>query len=163
MALTKEKKSQILDKVKKAVADSASVVFVNFHGLPVNLADDLRGNLRNSDTSYMVAKKTLAKLALSSSNIEGEMPELPGEIALAYGSDLLSPAKAVFDFGKKNPEMIKIVGGVFEGRFMDANSMIEIAKIPPKEVLYGQFVNVINSPIQGLVIALDQFAKKQTA
>ena len=163
MALTKDKKSKILSNLKQAVADANSIVFVNFHGLPVNLTDELRGGLRESDTSYMVARKTLIKLALDEAKIEGEMPELTGEIALAYGQDLLNPAKSVYDFSKKNPDLISIVGGVFEGRYMDSEAMTTIAKIPPREVLYGQLVNVINSPIQGLVITLDQFAQTKTA
>ncbi len=163
MALTKDKKSKILSNLKQEVAGANSIVFVNFHGLPVNLTDELRGVLRESDTNYMVARKTLIKLALDEAKIEGEMPELVGEIALAYGQDLLNPAKSVYDFSKKNPDLISIVGGVFEGHYMDSGAMTTIAKIPPREVLYGQLVNVINSPIQGLVIALDQFAQTKTA
>jgi len=163
MALTKERKKQVLTKIKEAVTKAESIAFVNFHGLPVELADVLRGKLRDDGTSYLVAKKTLIKLALADQEIEGELPDLPGEIAMAYGDDLVLPAKGVYQFGKDNPNMIKIVGGIFEKKFMSEMEMTEIAKIPPREVLYGQFVNIINYPIQGLVIALDQFAKKQEA
>lgn len=102
--------------------------------------------------------------------IEGEMPALEGEIAIAYsqsadeaGDDQLAPAKGVYDFAKKNPELLKIVGGVFEGKYMDAKEMMSVATIPGREVLLGMLVNVINSPIQGLVMALDAIAKKQEA
>jgi ribosomal protein L10 len=53
------------------------------------------------------------------------------------------------------------LGGVFEGRYMTRDEIVNIASIPPMNTLLGMFVNVINSPIQGLVIALDQIAKKQ--
>jgi len=163
MALTKEKKIKVLDKIRQATKESASMVFVNFHGLKVSAVDELRSNLRSEGTSYMVAKKTLVKIALSEGGFEGETPELEGEVAIAYGDDLLLPAKGVYDFSKSNPDLIKIAGGVFEGRFMSAEEMTTVAKIPPREVLLGQLVNVINSPIQGLVMALDQIAKKQEA
>ncbi|MDQ5957895.1 MAG: large subunit ribosomal protein, partial [Patescibacteria group bacterium] len=129
------------------------------HGLTVAGADELRKNLRQVGAGYSVAKKTLVKMALGDVGIAGELPSLPGEIAIAYSdSDALAPAKSVFDFGKKNPNTVAIVGGVFEGKFMNAESMMEIAKIPGREVLYGQVANMLNWPIQGLVVALDQIA-----
>jgi ribosomal protein L10 len=56
--------------------------------------------------------------------------------------------------------LLKIIGGVFGGKFVDGKTMLGIATIPSREILLGQFVNIINSPIQGLVMALDQIAKK---
>ena len=163
MALSKDKKANILDKLRQVVKSSKSLVFVNFHGLTVNLADELRSGLRGQDVSYTVAKKTLVKLALEEGKLDGEAPDLPGEIAIAYGDDLILPAKGIYEFSQKNPKLVSIVGGVFEGRFMNAEEMNEVAKIPGQKVLYGQFVNLLNSPIQGLVIALDQIATKQEA
>ncbi len=163
MAITKEKKVAILDKIKKDVKKANSIVFVNFHGLPVNTTTAMRGTLREGGVGYLVAKKTLIKRAFADFGLTGEMPVLDGEIALAYGDDLIAPARGVYEVQKKNPELVKIVGGVFEGRYMDAKEMMTIATIPAREVLYAQFVNLINSPIQGLVMALDQIAKKQEA
>ena len=58
-------------------------------------------------------------------------------------------------------DVLALVGGMFEGAFLTAEKMIAIATIPPMGVLRGMFVNVINSPIQGLVMALDQISKKK--
>lgn len=160
MAITKDKKVKIVDKLKKALADSNSVVFVNFQGLSVPQATELRETLREQSVGYTVAKKSLIKLALNDAKFSGQMPELPGEIALAYGTDLVAPAKGIHEFGKK-AEQLSIVGGVFEGEYMDKVAMTSIAEIPPREVLYGQFVNMINYPIQGLVIALNSIADKK--
>jgi len=76
---------------------------------------------------------------------------------------LLSPARGVFEFQKKHKDQVSIIGGVFEGKYMNQSEMTEIATIPPRQVLLGQFVNLINSPIQGLVIALDGIADKKEA
>lgn len=160
MAITKEKKAEILKKLKQSLADSKTAVFVNFAGLSVNEATELRRELRNMEVGYMVAKKTLIKRALNETGASGEMPELPGEVAVAFGVDLVAPAKGVYDFGQKSKKL-DILGGIFEGSFMDKASMMEIAEIPPREILYGKLANVINSPIQGLVIALDQLAEKK--
>jgi len=86
------------------------------------------------------------------------MPNLEGMVAIAYGDDLLSPAREVFNFHKTHKDNVSIVGGVYEGKFMSQEEMMAVATIPPIEVLYGQFVNVINSPIQGFVMALNAIA-----
>ncbi|MFA6339240.1 MAG: 50S ribosomal protein L10 [Candidatus Paceibacterota bacterium] len=161
MALTKQEKTEVIEKVNDALKDSASVVFVNFHGLSVKDATDVRRALRNSEVGYIVAKKTLAKRALDEKKVEGEMPELPGELAIAYGSDLIAPAREVYSFQKKLADKISIVGGIFEGKYMNKEQMMEIALIPSRQTLYAQFVNLINSPIQGLVIALDAIANSK--
>ncbi len=163
MAISKQKKADIVKKVKEGLSQAKTIVFVNFHGLPVSTTTEMRKSLREKNVGYVVAKKSLIGLAFKGLSVEGQMPELPGEIALAYGEDLLDPAKGVYEYQKKNAELVKIVGGVFEGRFVDAPKMMSIAMIPPRGVLYGQFVNLINSPIQGFVMALDQIANKQEA
>ncbi|MBU2330057.1 50S ribosomal protein L10, partial [Patescibacteria group bacterium] len=68
-----------------------------------------------------------------------------------------------YEHGKKHKDSLTIVGGIFDGAFADAVAMNAIATIPPVPVLRGMFVNVINSPIQGLVIALDQIREKKAA
>lgn len=163
MAITKQKKKEIYEKVTKAVGDADSVVFVNFHGLTVAATNELRVGLRKGGVGYTVAKKTLVKRALSDAKISGEMPELPGELAIAYSEDLIAPAREVYEFQKTHKDNVAILGGVFEGKFMDQEAMLGIATIPPVPVLRGMFVNVINSPIQGLVVALSKIAEKKTA
>lgn len=168
MAITKEKKSSIITRVKDIVSKGKTLVFVNFHGLTVAGVNDLRRLLREKGVGYYVAKKTLIKKAFAGASVEGSLPELEGEVAIAFLSggpteneDILVPVKEVYGFHKKNAEVLKIIGGVFEGKFTDAGEMLALAKIPSREVLLGQLVNVINSPIQGLVIALDAIAKQK--
>ncbi len=161
MAISKNKKQEILEKTQKIFKNSNSVVFVNFHGLNVSDTTQLRNNLREEDSLYTVTKKTLVKKALEKISFKGDMPELGGELALAYGSDSIAPARGVYEFQKKNKENIAILGGIFEGSFVDQEKMLAIAQIPSLQVLRGQFVNVINSPIQGFVIALSKIADKK--
>ncbi len=161
MAITKEKKKEITHKIEGIIKDSKSLVFVNFHGLPVSDMTTMRGTLREKGLGMFVTKKTLAKRAMNDAKLEGELPELPGELALAYGADLLAPAREVFEFQKKHKEALTILGGVFEGRYMDKTQMMDIALIPPLQTLYGQFVNLINSPLQRFAVALDQIAQKK--
>ena len=164
MAITKQKKSEILEGLNKIFKEAKTVVFVNFHKLSVADATTLRSDLRKSGVNYLVAKKTLTKKAIADSKVGGEVPEMEGELALAYlakGDDITSPARSIHDFGKTHKDMLSIMGGVFEGKLVNREVMTEIALIPSMQTLRAQFVNVINSPIQGLAMVLDQIAKSK--
>lgn len=163
MPITRQKKEEVVQHATEAVKNASSVVFVNFHGLNVTDTTTLRQNLREQNVSYVVAKKTLVKRALDAAGVSGEQPELEGELALAYGDDLVVPAREVYGFQKQHEGKLSIIGGVFDGAYMNQEQMMDIATIPPTPVLYGQFLNVINSPIQGLAVALDQIAQKREA
>lgn len=160
MPISKEKKKELLTKLK-TVASAKSLAFVNFHGLTVADSTELRRKLRETGVSYLVAKKTIARKALAESGISGSLPELSGELALAWSEDLLAPAREVFAFQKKFDNRISLLGGAFEGKFIGAEEIKVLALIPSRETLLAQFVNLINSPIQGLVMALDGVAKKK--
>jgi large subunit ribosomal protein L10 len=161
MAITREKKGEIVDKLSKALKGAKSLVFVNFHGLKVSNATEMRKVLKSDGVSYTVAKKSLTARALSGEKFTGTQPALEGELALAWGDDLVAPARGVHAFQKKFPESLKILGGIFEGRYMSKGEMEEIALIPGFDVLRGKFVNIINSPIQRFVIGLNEIAKKK--
>lgn len=161
MAITKEKKKGILEKLQKIFHESKNITFLNFHGLSVGRAVEIRRRLKESKVGYFVAKKTLIRKALEGEKVEGQMPSLEGELALAYGDDLVAPAREAFGFQKKFEKALSIIGGIFEGKFFSQNEMTAVAAIPPLETLRAQFVNLINSPIQRLVIALNEVAKKR--
>ena len=163
MAITKAKKGEVLEKLKGAFKDAASVVFVNFKGLTVGNTTSLRRDLKKEGVSYSVAKKSLTKLALDDRKYEGSAPELPGELAVAWGEDLVAPAREVYNYVKKFPENLSILGGVFDGRYMSKSEIEGIATIPATPVLRGMFVNIINSPIQRFAIALSEIAKTKTS
>lgn len=162
MAISKDQKTEILNKVK-GITEKDSVVFVNFKGLAVPQTSEMRQKLTQEGVGYYVAKKTLVRKAFTESSIEGEMPELEGELALASSDDLTAPAREVYAFQKQFDENISILGGVFEGRYMSKPEMEEIALIPGHDTLKGMFVNVINSPIQGFVMTLKALAEKKAA
>jgi large subunit ribosomal protein L10 len=160
MALTRLKKEEVLKKAKEIVSSAKSLVFVSFSGLTVTESFALRKEMRANDSGILVIKKTILKKALAEAGVKGELPNLPGEIAIGYGPDMIAPAKQVSIFGKKFENKLKIVGGVVDGEFADGEKMNTLANIPGLKELRGMFVNVINSPIQGLVVALDAIAKK---
>jgi large subunit ribosomal protein L10 len=161
MALSKNKKKEVIEKLEGAIKDAKSVVFVNFHGLKVGDTTQFRRKLRANGVGFYVSKKTLAKRALDTKKYEGTMPELLGEVGIAYSADLIAPAREVYEFQKKFKDNLSILGGVFESKYMNKEEMLAIALIPSQGTLRGMFVNVINSPIQGFVMALSEIAKKK--
>lgn len=161
MALTKERKGELLAQAQNIFANSNSAVFVETKGMNANDSNAMRKEMTGEQVGYSVIKKTLTKRALEESGVTGDMPEFPAELAIAYGEDLIAPARLVRSYEKQYKENISILGGIFEGRYMDKAEMTEIADIPAPQVLRGMFVNVINSPIQGMVIALSKIAEKK--
>ncbi|MCX6719133.1 MAG: 50S ribosomal protein L10 [Candidatus Taylorbacteria bacterium] len=161
MARTKVQKKEIIEKLDTIVNGANSLVFVNIHGLKVSDMTVMRRRLKSQKVGFFIAKKTLSAKVLTDKKYEGTLPELVGEFGLAYGEDLIMPAREVFEFQKKFKDRMSIVGGVFDKKFMGKAEMTEIASIPPRDTLLGMFVNVINSPIHGFVMALDQISKRQ--
>lgn len=159
MPITLDKKKELVASLEKALKNAKSVVFVKFDKLKVADVNALRRALQKEEVGYQVAKKTLLKRALSTHTITGILPEVGGQVAIAYGTDLLAPAREVFAFQKGHKENISIIGGVFEGKYMNADEMMSIATIPPLQTLRGMFVNLINSPIQRFAVVLNQIAQ----
>lgn len=150
----------MIKDLEKIIKDSPSVVFVNFHGLKAGEETVLRRDLRNQGVGYKVSRKTLLARALKG-KAEGEVPELSGEVSIACSKDVTAPAREIYNFQKTHKGLLNILGGIFEGKFVDGAFMTEIAMIPSREVLYGKFVNIINSPIQRFAVVLSEIAKSK--
>jgi len=165
MAISKDKKREIVAKLTDAFKEASSIAFVSFTKFTVKDASRLRTELGKAGVRYYVAKKTLIRRALETRGYTGAIPELPGEVAVVWtaSEETTAPARGVYEFGKKLKGALSLIGGVFEDAFLDAEGVTAIATIPPMIVLRGMFVNVINSPIQGFVTALDKIREKKSA
>lgn len=164
MAKTKAEKGVIIDKLESAFKDTTSSVFVHFTKVTVADESSMRRGLRNDGVRYLVAKKTLIRRALEKlGHAHADLP-LEGEVAIAYGGagDATAPARLVHDWSSKLVDKLVILGGIFEGKLVGQAKMQEIATIPSLKVLRGMFVNVINSPIAGLAIALKAVADQRS-
>jgi large subunit ribosomal protein L10 len=157
--LTKQKKGEILKDLEAGLKKAKIVVFVNFHGLNVSASQKLRKLLREIGVKYLVVKKTLVKKALKTIKFDGEMPEMEGELALAYSDgDPLASTKILGKFAKEN-KTVKLVGGIWENKYINSEMVLILANIPSREILLGKLVYIINSPVQRLVVALGRIKK----
>ncbi len=158
MAITKEKKQAILAKLEEIKNEATTIVMVGFNGLSVAESTAMRSTFRETGVSYFVAKKTLIKRAFTGAFI-GTMPDLDGEVALAYSDDEITPAQQVKVFEKTTAGRLSILGGVFQGAYKDKAAMTEIASIPSLPVLYGMFANFCQQPAQGLALVMQAVAE----
>lgn len=160
--LLKSKKEEMIKDLERVIKDSKSVVFVNFHGLKVHDETSLRRDLRNQGVGYKISRKTLLARALKD-KAEGVIPELPGEVAIAYSVDEIASPREIYNFGKTHKGFLNILGGIFEGKFIDAVKMTEIATIPSREVLLSKIAFLLKSPMQRLAIAVNEVSKTKVS
>ena len=161
MAITKAKKETILSKLEGVKGEAESIVFVKFNGMTVAATTAMREELRQKGVGYFVAKKTLMKRTFGEA-FTGSMPQLDGEIAIAYSTEAIAPAQNIKEFASKYKNNLAIVGGVFQGVFKNQAEMTEIASIPSLQVLRGMFAQLINSPRQRFAVVLSKVAETKS-
>jgi large subunit ribosomal protein L10 len=159
MAITRQKKEEVVAKVEGIATQSSTIVFAHFKKLGVAEQNEMRKALCAQNVGYTIAKKTLLNLGLSKAKFSGTEPVLEGEIAIAYGADEIAPAREMAVFIKKYPEQLSFAGGVFGGAFVDKAGIISIASIPGMQALRAMFAQIVNSPRQRFAVALSEVAK----
>jgi len=155
MAKTKQQKEEAVKDLTEKLGKSRTVIFTNFDGLNVQESTELRKSLRENDVDYAVVKRTLINLALKNAELkEVDISSIDGGIGVALGyEDEIVPAKVLAKFAKDH-EALKLVGGIFDGQFIDAEKVVELSKMPGKVELYGKLVWLLNYPASGLVNVL---------
>lgn len=163
MAITKEKKKALVAELTDGLQNAQSVAFVNFTGLSGSETVEMRNALRAEGVTYKVIKKTLLNIALDTQKFDGDKPAMEGNIAVAYSTeDATAPARAVHAFAQDgHKEQVKLVGGVFENKYLDEAGITEIATIPDMQTLRGMFVGMVQAPIRSFAVVLSQIAEKK--
>ncbi len=154
MAIKKEKKKEIIKDIKKKFEKQKTTVFVNFKGIKAKDLFTLRETLKKDKCQLRVVKKTLLDIVLKEKKINEIKKKFAGEVALIFGfEDEVAPARIVHQFSKKN-ESIKILGGIFENKFVEKDQILALAQLPSKAELYAKVVGAINAPVSGFVNVL---------
>lgn len=155
MALTREEKSQQIDQIISNIERSKAVIFTEYRGMNMKHNQILRVKLRESGIDFKVIKATLLTLALKKHNIEVPSNVLDKPLAVAFGyDDEVTPAKLV-SASSKEIESLKILGGLVNGSYFDANQVKQLALLPGREQLYGKLVGTLAAPMTGLVGVLN--------
>jgi large subunit ribosomal protein L10 len=144
MAITKQKKEELVQDLVDKLNRSKAVVFTDYRGLTVEELDEVRNELRKEGVEFKVIKNTLFKIATKEANVDVNLENAGGHpIAAAFGyADEVAPAKVVNTYANKN-EKLEILGGVLEGKEINAIMVKSLAKLPSREELYGKLVGSI--------------------
>ncbi len=154
MTKTKKEKEIIVEDLNQKMKKQTTMLFVDFAGLKVQDTFKLRRSLDQANSELKIAKKTLIQIASDKNNLDVNVKEMGGEIALVFGyEDEVAPAKTVYNFSKENKDL-KILGGFLENKFQGSEKIIELAQLPSKEELLGKLVGSVSSPVTGLVRSL---------
>jgi large subunit ribosomal protein L10 len=151
MAVTRQKKEEVLKELIDKFGKSKSVVFADYRGLDVAGISDLRKQLREKEAEMKVAKKTLINLAAKESKVEIDPSYMEGPIAATFSyNDPLSGIQALFKFSKEN-DKLKLLGGVINGEVVGPDVIEKYAKLPSHQELLAKFVGSAKSPVSGFV------------
>ena len=156
--LNREQKAKLVSGLQDRFERQHVAIFTNLRGISVAKLSQFRRGLKKIGAEFKVTKKTLLARALASADpaFSGriEPKKLAGEIGIIFGyEDLAAPAKAAAKFSKEN-EGFKILKGILEGRILEAAQVLALAHLPSREELLGELARAFQSPIQGLVNAL---------
>jgi large subunit ribosomal protein L10 len=152
--MNKEQKAQAVEEIAERLGEAEAIFAIDYRGISVPQAAELRGRLRDADASFSVVKNRLAKLAAEKAGREGLDELLEGPTALTYvGGDVVTAAKAISTF-KREHGVLDYKGGFMEGDALDSERFSSLARLPALEVMHGQLVGLAASPITGLARGL---------
>ncbi|NMB92284.1 MAG: 50S ribosomal protein L10 [Parcubacteria group bacterium] len=147
--ISRQKKEQVVKELLDLIKQSKSIYFTSLSGLNVSKVSDLRKSLRGVNAKAKVAKKTLIDLSFKQAGLEMKVKDNFADSVLmefALG-DSIAVAKIIWQFSKSN-EPFKILGGLMDGQLLTVEEIIQLAKIPSREVLLGRLVSSLASPIR---------------
>ncbi|MGH2745684.1 MAG: 50S ribosomal protein L10 [Thermoleophilaceae bacterium] len=156
--MNRDQKAAVVEEVATQIKESEAVFAVDYRGISVPQAAELRTKLNDAGARFRVVKNTLTELAADRAGADPLKEVLDGPTAFTFvaaeGGDVAMAAKALAQF-RRETELLAFKGGVMGGEPLSAEQIGEIARLPAKDVLYGQVVGMIASPITGLVRGLN--------
>ena len=152
--MNRDQKAAVVEQVAAELESADAVFAVDYRGMSFTQAAELRGRLRDADASLRVVKNTLTERAADQAGAEALKELLEGPTALTFvRGDVALAAKAISTFRREN-EIPQFKGGTMGGDPVSIEQIESIARLPAREVLHGQFVGVLASPLPGLVRGL---------
>ncbi len=154
MPVTRSVKEEMIKELGAALASADSMVLLDFTGLDVPKATELRRQVREARASYRVVKNRLAKRAVIGTVFEPLRDSFQGTTAIAFSDDdPVSLAKALVKFAKDTPEL-KVKAGMVSGREVAPADVAHLATLPSKEELQATLLMQIQAPMTQLVRVL---------
>ena len=152
--MNREQKAATIETLVADIEGSEAIFAVDYRGISVPQAAELRTKLREADATFRVVKNSLTERAADQAGAEHLKALLAGPTALTFvRGDAALAAKAIADYARVT-QLLPFKGGLMNGDVLDAEQIRSISRLPSRQVLYGQLVGVVASPITGLVRSL---------
>lgn len=150
-----DKKQKIIDEIAEKTKNASATVLFEYQGLTVDETNELRRNLRESESELKIYKNTLVKRAFDTLKIDLN-EDLKGPKAIAFGTDAVAPVKVLYDFAKKHPALVVKVG-LIDGEKTDETKLSELSKLPSRDGLLTMLASGLIYPLKSLSICLDLY------
>ena len=155
------KKAQQVSEVAEQFKNATSVVVVDYLGITVEQATNLRTELRNAGVQFAVVKIGILSRAAKEAGLEGMDDIFKGPSAVAFSNDdVIAPAKILADFAKK-VEALEIKAGVIEGKVSSKEEIEALAKLPNREGLLSMLLSVLQAPVRNTALAFKAVADQK--
>src|SRR4051812_7388947 len=154
--MNREQKAAAIAEIAQSIEESQAIFAVDYRGISVPQAAELRAKLRDADTRFTIVKNTLTERAADQAGAEALKELLEGPTALTFvRGDAAAAAKAIADYARAT-DLLPFKGGLMDGNTLSPDDIKAISRLPSREALYGQLVGAIAHPISGLARMLNQ-------
>lgn len=157
MALTKDKKDEIVKELVGLLADSKMTVIAKYEGTTVKAMQELRRKAEENGTSIKVVKNRLVRKALESSEThkDSDTSDMQGMLMYAFNAgDEVAPAQVIHEMAKVEKQLEFVGAFDAEGNYLSAEKVKSLAQLPSKEVMIATVINTLKSPVSGVMSGL---------
>lgn len=154
MAKSRVQKTDLLDKYKDIIENKKGFLLVNSNNIDTATVTDLKIELKNVGANFAVLKNTIFKIALQDTDQDLAMQDFDGPTAIIHFEEEPTAAAKLVKEVQKEHELLDAKCGVFEGQFLTAEKIMQLADIPSREVLLSQLVGTLNAPLTGFMNAV---------
>lgn len=168
MAITKDKKQELLKQYVEDLKNAGSTYVINQSAIPVEVSTNVRKEMKSADAKFNVIRKRIFLRAIEEAGLEKiDLDQLQwAAVAIFAKEEDFAPLKIIAKYGKEfqkawEKSSFDFLGGWSEKQWKDGNYIAELANIPSKEELISKFIYLLQYPVQSFAGVLDQVAKKQ--
>ena len=158
MALTKDKKQQVIEEITDLLNSSKMTVVAKYKGTSVKQMQELRKCAIKGSTVVKVVKNRLVIQAIKANSTykDADTSNLIDQLIYAFNAnDEVAPAQSLADFAKKNPTIQFVGGYTADGKFMSSEDVTALSKLPSKPQMIAGIINTLNSPVRGVMSSLN--------
>src|SRR6516164_877085 len=153
--MNRDQKATAIAEIAAHIDESDAIFAVDYRGISVPQVAELRAKLRDADATFKVVKNSLTERAADEAGVATLKDFLTGPTALTFiHGDVATAAKAIADYSRAT-QLLPFKGGLMGGDLLDVDQLRALSRLPSREVLYGQLVGVVASPVSGLVRSLN--------